>query len=158
MKQHSFLKRIHFWLPNPLSRWKKWQTFKLQHLLSDCTEECPVWQHQLCRAPCSPTPLVLFICISISQFCMSLLHWCGSKWPKATGFTMDTRSGATTQNKASSRELPTICFAEVTFYPGCAIAVIEIYFFPRLNMSWHLFWCVYIGVCVCTRAYVCVSI
>ena len=41
---------ICFWLSNPLSRWKKQQTFKLQHLFSHCTEECPVWQHQLCRA------------------------------------------------------------------------------------------------------------
>lgn len=37
---------------------------------------------------------------------------------------MDTRSGAVMQNKASSYELPMICIAEVTFYPGCAIAVI----------------------------------
>ena len=76
------------------------------------------------QSPCSWTPLVLFICISISHSCTSLLHWCGSKWLKATGFTMDTRSGATTQNKVSSRELPMICIAEVTLYPGCAITVI----------------------------------
>lgn len=76
------------------------------------------------QSPCSWTPLVLFICISISHSCTSLLHWCGSKWLKATGFTMDTRSGATTQNKASVRELPMICIAEATLYPGCAITVI----------------------------------
>lgn len=76
------------------------------------------------QSPCSWTPSVLFICISISHSCTSLLHWCGSKWLKATGFTTDTRSGATMQNKASSHELPMICIAEVTLYPGCAITVI----------------------------------
>lgn len=52
------------------------------------------------------------------------------------------------------------CVAEVTFYPGCAIAVIQIYFFPRLNMSWLSLLCVYIGVnerCACVYVCVCVQ-
>lgn len=105
-------------------QWKKQQTFKVRHLFSGCTEECTVSKHQLCRTLVPKLLVVLFISISISHCCTSLLHWCGSKWPKATGFIMDTRSGATTQHKASSHELPMICIAEVTFYPGCAIAVI----------------------------------
>lgn len=54
------------------------------------------------QSPCSRFLVILFIRISVFHSCMSLLHWCSSKWPKATGFTTDTRSGATTQNKASS--------------------------------------------------------
>lgn len=49
MKQHPYLKRINIWLSNPLSQWKKQQTFKVRHLFSSCTEECTVWKHQLCR-------------------------------------------------------------------------------------------------------------
>lgn len=126
MKQHPFLKRIKVWLSNALSQWKKQQTFQVQHLFSACAEEWTVSQHQLCRAFVPKLLAVLFICISISHSCTSLLPWQGSK---ATGFTMDTRSGATTQNKASSHELPMICIAEVTFYPGCAMQWYKYIFF-----------------------------
>lgn len=67
-----------------------------------CTEECAVSRHQLCRALAPKLLVVLFIRISIFHSCAAPLHPCGSKWPYVTGFTMDARSGATTQNKASS--------------------------------------------------------
>lgn len=54
-----------------------------------------LFYHQLCRAPVPKLLVILFICVSIFHSCMSLLHRCGSKWPKATGF-MDTEPGATT--------------------------------------------------------------
>lgn len=66
----------------------------------------PHWGMCGLKAPALQSPskllVVLFICIPILHSCTSLLHPCGSKWPHVTGFTMDARPGATTQNKASS--------------------------------------------------------
>lgn len=123
MKQTQHLQRINAWLSNLPSSERNGRHSSSASVLR------LHWGTYCLIAPALQNPVprllvVLFICIPISHCCASLLHWCGSKWPKATGFTMDTRSGAVMQNKASSYELPMICIAEVTFYPGCAIAVI----------------------------------
>lgn len=78
-KQHPYLKRRNVCLSNPLSQRKKQQTFKVRRLFSGCTEEYTVARHQLCRTLVPRLLVVLFICISISHSCMSLLHGCGSK-------------------------------------------------------------------------------
>lgn len=83
----------------------------------------------LSRSTSSAEPLFLnsswfYLYVFPYRSCTSPLPWRGSERRKATGRTMDTRFGASTQSKASSHELPMICIAEVTFYPGCAIAVI----------------------------------
>lgn len=98
MKQYLYLERISVWVSSPLSQWKHHQRSP-SVLQLHRGMYCP-------GAPALQSPpkllVVWFICISIFHSCTSLLHWCGSKWSNATGFTMDAWSGATMQNKASS--------------------------------------------------------
>lgn len=75
------------------------------------------------QSPCSQTPGLIYMYFHISfLYVTAALVW--QQVTKGYRFYYGHRSGATIQNKASSHELPMICIAEVTFYPGCAIAVI----------------------------------
>lgn len=101
MKQTQHLQRISAWLSNLLSsesngkhsRFGVCSPVALRNILSHSTSSAE---------PLFPDSLWFYLYVFPYHCCTSLLHWCGSKWPKATGFTMDTRSGATMQNRASS--------------------------------------------------------
>lgn len=89
------------------------------------------------QSPSKPL-VVLFIRISIIHSRTSLLHRSGGEWPNVTGFSMDARSGATAQNKASPVSCLRYALLKWHFTQGVPLQWYKYIFFPRLKYDLNI--------------------
>lgn len=113
------------------------------------------------QSPCSPTPLVLFICISILHSCTIPATWVWQQVTEGYRFSYghQVRCRHTKQRQFPWAAYDMHCWSNV-LPRVCHHSDINILFFPRLNMSWlSLLMCVHrcacVGACGCASA--CIS-